>query len=103
MNDFYTMLSHDASRACYGPKHVKSANEVRAIQTLLIMDELFRNTDFKMRQKYVDLVESVKASGGVVHIFSSMHPSGRQLGQITGVAPILRFPLYELDDLEIVI
>lgn len=56
-----------------------------------------------LRQKYVHLVESAKTSGDGVHIFSSMHPSERQLGQITGVAAILRFPLYELDDLDIVI
>ena len=48
--------------------------------------------------KYVDLVESVRASGGRVLIFSSAHVSGEQLGQLTGVAALLRFPLPLEDD-----
>ena len=36
----------------------------------------YRNTDIRTRKKYVNLVESVKKSGGTVHIFSSMHVSG---------------------------
>ncbi|KAF3452435.1 hypothetical protein FNV43_RR02868 [Rhamnella rubrinervis] len=100
LEDFFNMLSNDPARACYGPKHVEVAHERMAIQTLLITDELFRNADVATRKKYVDLVNSVKDSGGAVHIFSSMHVSGEQLGQITGIAAILRFPLPDLEDLE---
>ncbi|CAN7014740.1 unnamed protein product, partial [Brassica rapa subsp. trilocularis] len=78
LNDFFTMLSNDPARACYGPKHVEVAHERMAVQTLLITDELFRNSDVKTRKKYVDLVESVKDSGGEAFIFSSMHVSGER-------------------------
>ncbi|KAF3592537.1 hypothetical protein DY000_02027421 [Brassica cretica] len=71
-----------------------------AVQTLLITDELFRNSDVKTRKKYVDLVESVKDSGGEAFIFSSMHVSGEQLAQLTGIAALLRFPLPDLEDIE---
>ncbi|WOL17941.1 protein PELOTA 1 isoform X3 [Canna indica] len=100
LKDFFSMLSNDAARACYGPKHVEVAHERLAIQTLLITDNLFRNSDVATRQKYVKLVESVKDIGGTVHIFSSMHVSGEQLEQLTGVAAILRFPLPDLEDIE---
>ncbi|RZC55063.1 hypothetical protein C5167_013914 [Papaver somniferum] len=100
LNDFYNMLSTDADRACYGPKHVEFAHEQMAIETLLITDELFRNIDAQTRKKYVDLVDSVKDSAGNVHIFSSMHVSGERLKQITGIAAILRFPLPDLEDIE---
>ncbi|XP_077212036.1 eukaryotic release factor 1 (eRF1) family protein isoform X2 [Tasmannia lanceolata] len=100
LKDFFDMLSNDTARACYGPKHVEVAHERMAVQTLLITDDLFRNADIKTRQKYVDLVESVKASGGNVHIFSTMHVSGEQLAQLTGIAAILRFPLPDLEDIE---
>ncbi|KAK1371859.1 The messenger RNA surveillance factor Pelota [Heracleum sosnowskyi] len=100
LKDFYNMLSNDAYRACYGPKHVEVAHERMAVQTLLITDELFRNSDVATRRKYVDLVDSVKDSGGTAHIFSVMHASGEQLAQITGIAAILRFPLPDLDDIE---
>lgn len=100
LKDFHEMMSNDPARACYGPKHVEVAHEQLAIQTLLITDELFRNADILTRQKYVELTESVKNAGGLVHIFSSMHVSGEQLAQLTGIAAILRFPMPELEDLE---
>ncbi|KAI7740847.1 hypothetical protein M8C21_005702 [Ambrosia artemisiifolia] len=100
LKDFYAMLSNDPYRACYGPKHVEVAHERMAVQTLLITDDLFRSSDVATRQRYVNLVNTVKDSGGSVHIFSSMHVSGEQLAQLTGVAAILRFPLPDLDDIE---
>uniref|UniRef100_A0A0D9WAN7 Protein pelota homolog n=1 Tax=Leersia perrieri TaxID=77586 RepID=A0A0D9WAN7_9ORYZ len=100
LKDFYNMLTNDSARACYGPKHVEIANERLAIQTLLITDNLFRNSDIATRQNYVRLVQSVKKFGGTVHIFSTMHVSGEQLAQLTGIAAILRFPLPDLEDIE---
>ncbi|XP_008800974.1 protein PELOTA 1 isoform X1 [Phoenix dactylifera] len=100
LKDFFNMLSNDTARACYGPKHVEVAHERMAVQTLLITDSLFKNSDISTRQKYIKLVESVKDSGGAVHIFSSMHVSGEQLAQLTGIAAILRFPLPDLEDIE---
>ena len=44
------------------------------------------------------LVESVKETGGQARIFSSMHVSGEQLGQLSGVAAILRFPMPEIEE-----
>ncbi|OAY43875.1 protein PELOTA 1 [Manihot esculenta] len=100
LEDFFNMLSNDPARACYGPKHVEVAHERMAVQTLLITDDLFRNADIPTRQKYINLVNSVKGSGGTAHIFSSMHVSGEQLAQLTGIAAILRFPLPDLEDIE---
>lgn len=51
-----------------------------------------------MRKRYVKLVESVKESGGQSRIFSSMHVSGEQLGQLSGIAAILRFPMPEIEE-----
>ncbi|XP_057471701.1 protein PELOTA 1 [Actinidia eriantha] len=100
LKDFFTMLSNDPARACYGPKHVEVAHERMAIQTLLITDELFRSSDVATREKYVNFVNSVKHSGGTALVFSSMHVSGEQLAQLTGIAAILRFPLPDLEDIE---
>jgi len=97
---FYTMLQTEPAKAFYGTKHVEHANEAQAIETLLISDNLFRIQDVKLRKRYVTLVDSVRESGGDVKIFSSMHVSGEQLDQLTGVAAILRFPMPELEDEE---
>ena len=56
-----------------------------------------RSQNVGERRKWVGIVEEVKAAGGEVLIFSSMHESGKQLDQLTGVAAILSFPLPEID------
>jgi len=95
---FYKMLSSEPDRAFYGIQHVEHANETLAIEVLLVTDELFRAADLPTRKRYVSLVESVKDNNGEVKIFSSLHVSGEQLTQLTGVAAILRFPLPDIAD-----
>ncbi|XP_034951418.1 protein pelota [Chelonus insularis] len=98
LEQFYSMLQNDPARAFYGKKHVSKAAAAQAVETLLISDKLFRCQDVLQRKEYVELVESVKDANGDVKIFSSMHVSGEQLDQLTGVAAILRFPMPELED-----
>ncbi|KAE9397143.1 hypothetical protein BT96DRAFT_884222 [Gymnopus androsaceus JB14] len=98
LDKFHKMLATDELRAWYGPKHVVLAADRGAIGTLLISDELFRASDPATRKKYVALVEEVQQKGGDAVIFSSMHESGQQLNQLTGIAAILTFPL----DIEVV-
>ncbi|XP_052801813.1 protein pelota-like [Mya arenaria] len=93
LDDFYQMLQNDPSRAFYGIKPVEKAAENQGVEVLLISDELFRSMDLKKRRRYVKLVDTVREAGGEVKIFSSLHVSGEQLGQLTGVAAILRFPM----------
>ncbi|XP_017483161.1 PREDICTED: protein pelota [Rhagoletis zephyria] len=98
LEQFYTILHCEPARAFYGKKHVLEAAKAMAIETLLISDNLFRCQDVQQRKEFVNLVESVREAGGEVKIFSSMHISGEQLANLTGIAAILRFPMPELDD-----
>ncbi|QRV72753.1 mRNA surveillance protein pelota protein [Ceratobasidium sp. AG-Ba] len=98
LDKFFKMLGTDEMRAWYGPDHVALACDRGAVGTLLISDELFRSSDVNERKRYVALVESVREKHGEVLIFSSMHETGQQLNQLTGVAAILTFPL----DVEVV-
>ena len=100
LSEFMKTMEKEPDRAYYGFDHVSRANEELAIKSLLLTDELFRSSDVKTRRKYVDLVESVRTNGGTVYIFSSMHESGKQLQQVSGVAAVLRFPMPDLDELE---
>ena len=64
-------------------------------------DTLFKSCDVATRQAFVALCESVREHGGRVRVFSSLHVSGEQLAQVSGIAAILRFPMPEeevLDD-----
>jgi protein pelota len=68
----------------------------------VIADKLFRINNVAKRKKYADLVEGVREAGGEALLFSSMHVSGEQLNNLSGIAAVLRFPLPELEDQEIV-
>ena len=72
----FSMLQVDPDRATYGWSTVSKANEQGGIEILMVSDDLFRAQDIATRQKYVKLVENVKANGGEVQIFSSLHVSG---------------------------
>lgn len=98
LEHFYTILATEPAKAFYGKDHVAKAVEAQAVETLLISDNLFRNQDLAQRKEYVRLVDAVRDSSGEVKIFSSMHISGEQLAQLTGIAAILRFPMPELED-----
>jgi protein pelota len=96
LNKFMRLLDTHPDKAYYGYFHVQKANEELAIDSLLISDELFRSSDVVTRKKYVALVESVRERGGMVYVFSTMHVSGQQLQQVSGVAAILRYPMPDL-------
>ncbi|VVC92657.1 unnamed protein product [Leptidea sinapis] len=100
LEGFYLMLQMEPSKAFYGKKDVMRANEAMAIETLMISDKLFRCQDVQKRKEYIELVDSARDNGADVRIFSSMHVSGEQLDQLTGVAAILRFPMPELEESE---
>lgn len=97
--EFSDVLSADSGRACYGWRSVEVAHEMMAIETLLITDDLFRSGEIETRKKHIGLVDSVKKAGGKAMVFSSMNVSGEKLGQLTGIAAILRFPLPDIDDM----
>lgn len=100
LEDFYKMLQHEPDRAFYGLAHVEKAADALAIDTLLISDKLFRHQEIATRSRYVRLVDNVRDNGGNVRIFSSLHVSGEQLTQLSGVAAVLRFPIADLSEAE---
>eukprot|EP01059_Diplonema_ambulator_P034112 TRINITY_DN7482_c0_g1_i2.p1 TRINITY_DN7482_c0_g1~~TRINITY_DN7482_c0_g1_i2.p1 ORF type:complete len:262 (+),score=104.73 TRINITY_DN7482_c0_g1_i2:621-1406(+) len=97
---FFEMMQTDEDRVAYGPLPVFAAVEKQAVETLLVLDSVFRSNSVAQRKKYVQLVEDVQELNGDVHIFSSMHVSGEQLSSLNGIAAILRFPCPELNELD---
>ncbi|KAI9150929.1 Translation factor pelota [Blastocladiella emersonii ATCC 22665] len=92
LDRFHRMLQDDPERAYYGAAHVLHAANLGAIDTLMIADALFRSNDVKLRKKYIWLVHHVRRNGGTALIYSSMHVTGEQLNNLTGIAAILSFP-----------
>jgi protein pelota len=98
LRTFCDMMNSDPDRACYGLQDVLRANEHLAIDELLISDRMYRCNNFEERNKYMDLIDSVRSTNGKVFLFSSLHVSGEQLNNYTGIAATLRFPLPDVDE-----
>lgn len=99
LEKFFETLELDQDKAYYGWAHVSKAHyDYQAIDQLLISDKLFRSSRISDRKKYVKLVDDVKANRGEVYVFSSMHVSGQQLDNMSGIAAILRYPIPEIDE-----
>ena len=102
MDEFYQRLRQDDGRAWYGVAPVTRAVNEGAVGpgggTLLVNNSLFRNMDIVTRRKYVSLVDKVKEAGGEARVLSSDHESGQRLDALGGIAAILTYPLYDLDE-----
>lgn len=98
LEEFYQMLQNDPDRAFYGVLPIERAADMQAIEKLLITDELFRSQNLQQRLRYVKIVDTIKEASGEVMIFSSLHVSGEQLGQLGGIAAILRFPMQDEEE-----
>lgn len=98
-DEFSKLLNEDQGKAWYGEEETAKAAAIPgAIKVLMITDSLFKSDDINKRKYFVNLIDKVKETGAEVAIFSSLHSSGEQLNQLTGIAVILNYPIPTLDD-----
>lgn len=103
MEKFFTLTRTDEGKAWYGPREVERAVTAGAVGigggVLLISNGLFRARDVEVRRRWVELVDRVRdTEGGEVKVLSSEHESGKRLEALGGIAAILTYPLYDLDE-----
>ncbi|KAK4163980.1 hypothetical protein QBC43DRAFT_237932 [Cladorrhinum sp. PSN259] len=102
MDRFYERFRKDDGRAWYGVKPVIKAVQEGAVGrgggVLFINNSFFRSMDVAERKKYVALVDKVKEDGGEALVLSSDHESGQRLDALGGIAAILTYPIYDLDE-----
>ncbi|KAL2123748.1 hypothetical protein VTJ04DRAFT_113 [Mycothermus thermophilus] len=102
MDQFHERLRKDDGRAWYGTKPVEKAVNEGAVGrgggVLLVNNAFFRSLDLATRKKYVAIVDKVKADGGEVRLLSSDHESGKRLDALGGIAALLTYPMYDLDE-----
>lgn len=102
MDSLSARLRKEDGRAWYGVKTVAKAVVEGAVGRgggiLLVNNNLFRSQDIATRQQYVSLVDKVKEDGGEVRILSSDHESGKRLEGLGGIAAILTYPIFDLDE-----
>lgn len=84
MGEFLKRISKGGPVA-YGRTEVKSAGECGAIEEILVVDTLIRDTDI------VGLMEQAERADAAVVVFSSGFEPGKQLEALGGVAALLRY------------
>ncbi len=76
-------------KAAYGMEYVKNAQNIGAIETLLITDELLRTE--RESNLIDDFLKKVEHSRGKIVVFSTEFEPGKKLEALGGIAALLRF------------
>jgi protein pelota len=88
VNEFFSHLKKEDHLAVYGLEELKKADEMGAVQTVLVSDKKIRN------QEIEKLLNSIENKGGKIEIISTSHETGEQFERMGGLGAILRFKLY---------
>ena len=100
IEEFFLVLSKEPNRAVYSLKDVETSAKQQAISALFISDSTLRKHKIVDREKIIQIMKSVKENGGTVSTLSSLHIAGERLNQLSGIAALLRFPIYDLQENE---
>ncbi len=87
VNKLLEEIGKSSQFVTYGKKQVSNAVNMAAVDKLLIVDTLVRDTKY---QKLMDMAENM---GGEVYIISSEHDGGKQLEALGSIAAFLRYPI----------
>jgi protein pelota len=93
MDEVLKRLGKGKSDVAYGMDNIKDAVRKGAVDTLLITDELLRQSDLQKRAELYSLLEDVEKMGGKTHIISITHQAGEILKGIKSIAAILRYEI----------
>lgn len=93
MNEVMRHLGKGTGKSTYGWAEVVKAVQFGAVESLLVLDRLFREAPPEQRRELENLMRQVEKQAGSVDIFSADHQAGKQLEGLGGIAAILRFSL----------
>jgi protein pelota len=95
MDEVMKNLGKDTGKATYGWEHIVKAVQFGAVETLLVLDKLFREAQPDYRHELENIMRQVEKQAGSIELFSAEHEAGKQLGGLGGLAALLRFRLPE--------
>lgn len=93
MAELLSVLAKDEARAAYALDPVERAVEAGAAEKVLVINELVRAYDEKLRRRVQAILKKAEERGARVKIFSSTHETYHQLKSLGGIAAILRYRL----------
>ncbi len=90
LQEFEMLLVKNPNRVAYGLDYVEKANQMNAIEKLLVLDEALSSFD-ETRRRVENLLREVAEKRGRIVIVPSDSPPGQRLKMLGGIVAILRF------------
>jgi protein pelota len=94
MEEVMKRLGKSEATITYGLNAVENAVNMGAVETLVIADTLLRESDVERRLHLEKLMHEAEQRRGTITVVSTEHEAGEQLIALTGIAALLRFPIY---------
>jgi protein pelota len=93
VEEVLTRLGTGEGTVVYGPDEVAKANQYGAIERLLIIDTLLRESPDEKRLELEKLMRQVEEKSGQITVVSTEHEAGNKLDGLGGIAALLRYPI----------
>jgi len=93
MEEVLKRLGKGESNVTYGLEDVKRAEELGAVEKLVLADVLLRESTDEKRLHVEEIMTKVEQKGGAVIVVSTEHEAGAKLLALGGAAAILRYSL----------
>ncbi len=88
IEEFFSHLKKEDGLATYGIVEVKKADDMGAIETILVSDKKIKESEVE------GILNSIEEKGGKIEVISTTHDSGEQFHRMGGLGAMLRFKLY---------
>lgn len=86
-------LGKGESNVAYGLDEVERAEELGAVERLVLADTMLRESSDEKRLHIEEIMNKVEQKGGSIIVISTEHEAGAKLLALGGVAALLRFRL----------
>ena len=94
MEEVMKRLGKGENNIAYGLEDVENADNMGAIEKLILADNLLRDSEDEIRLRVEKLMQNVEHRSGSVTVVSTEHEGGSKLLALGGIAALLRFPMY---------
>jgi protein pelota len=94
MEEIMKRLGKGEANVTYGLDTVKSAISMGAVEKLVVADTMLREADDDQRLHLEKIMREVEQRRGSITVVSTEHEAGEKLLALTGIAALLRFPIY---------
>ena len=98
MEEAMKRLGKGENTVSYGIQEVENAAGMGAVEKLILADSLLREADDEQRLRLEKIMHEVERRNGSVTVVSTEHEAGVKLLSLGGIAALLRFPCYPIND-----